>query len=365
MPVLQLRSHSPIGGPIQSEPVDGSETAMRISLGFEPDWFHRRCGVDFGEQWHTDPYYRHESLVRMKQELHRAFPAVSDWDPANREDTWTLSGCYGTYLLNRVFGFNLEYAPNLWPWPDVSYRGSISLEMFARMKVEELLAGPFMAELFRQMDAIEREGGKIHGYLDWQGVLSNAFNLCGQTIFTEMVYNPQLVHDFFSLICDVMITVARKVQARQRESGFFIDQLSVNNCTISMVSPKYYRKFGLPYDRRIAESFERFGVHTCNLDVTPYLETVAELPLGYLDIGIMSDMKRVKATFPQARRALIYSPIRLAGASPEELRADMELVYQELAPCDVVIADIQATTPDSRVNELLEICRELESEVTG
>jgi len=39
----------------------------------------------------------------------------------------------------------------------------------------------------------------------------------------------------------------------------------------------------------------------------------------------------------------------------------MERVYRELAPCDVVMADIQASTPDKRVNELLEICSNLAS----
>jgi hypothetical protein len=38
----------------------------------------------------------------------------------------------------------------------------------------------------------------------------------------------------------------------------------------------------------------------------------------------------------------------------------MEQIYLELAPCDVVLADIQATTPDSRVNELLDICHKIE-----
>jgi hypothetical protein len=36
-------------------------------------------------------------------------------------------------------------------------------------------------------------------------------------------------------------------------------------------------------------------------------------------------------------------------------------VHRELAPCDVVMADIQWTTPDQRVNEFLEICRSLGS----
>jgi hypothetical protein len=39
----------------------------------------------------------------------------------------------------------------------------------------------------------------------------------------------------------------------------------------------------------------------------------------------------------------------------------MEKIYNELSPCDIVMADIQATTSDKRVNELLQICKNLES----
>ena len=55
MPILQLRNHIPISGPARREPADGTETSMRVSLGFEPAWYHQRCGVDLGERWHKDP----------------------------------------------------------------------------------------------------------------------------------------------------------------------------------------------------------------------------------------------------------------------------------------------------------------------
>jgi hypothetical protein len=132
---------------------------------------------------------------------------------------------------------------------------------------------------------------------------------------------------------------------------------------MNMISPRAYREFVFPYDKRIAESFERFGVHTCNWNVTPYLEELRRLPkVGYLDMGMMSDMKKARALFPEARRAVMYSPVKLQDAPVEEIRKDMERIYQELSPCDVVMADIQATTPDSRVNELLQICRTLEEQ---
>lgn len=361
MAVLQLRNHIPISAPARREPADGSESAMRLSLGFEPAWFQQRCGVDFTERWHSDPYYRYDTLARMKQELCRAFPSVTYWDQNCQDDLWTLSGCYGAYVIPRVFGCTLQYAPDR--WPVIVARTALSLEELAKLDVASLLAGPFVEEIFRQMDVIESAAGKIHGYLNWQGVLNNAFHICGQAIFLAMTDQPDLVQRFFSLICDVMIVLAQRVQERQRRSGFDINQLDVSNCVMNMISPRAYREFVLPYDKRIAESFELFGVHTCNWNVTPYLEELRRLPkVGYLDMGMMSDMQKARALFPEARRAVMYSPVKLQDAPLEEIRQDMARIYQELSPCDVVMADIQATTPDSRVNELLHICRTLEEQ---
>jgi hypothetical protein len=159
-----------------------------------------------------------------------------------------------------------------------------------------------------------------------------------------------------------MIELAHKVQARQRQTGFPIDFLTVSNCTINMISPEMYREFVLPYDKKIAQRFERFGVHTCNWNIDPYIDAFRELPrLGYLDMGMDSNLPRVKETFPDTRRAVMYWPTKLVDAPLSEIQEDMARVYRELAPCDVAMADMQAATPDARVIEFIAICRALAS----
>lgn len=360
MNILKLRNHIPISGPARREPADGTESDMRVSLGFEPAWFHRRCGVNFIEKWHKDPFYRYETLVKMKKELCQRFPSVSYWNEEYKDDLATISGCYGAYVIPKIFGFPLVYEEDRWPVLDKNKKKLTEKEM-EKLNIDNLLSNPFAEELFNQIDIIESEWGKIHGYLNWQGVLNNAFHLRGENIFTDFYDKPTLVHYFFSTICEVMIRLAQKVQKRQRESGFYINHFCVSNCTVNMVSPQIYREFLFPYDKRIAESFERFGMHTCNWEVTPYLEEIKKLPkVGYLDMGIMSDLKKVKKMFPEARRAVMYSPVQLKEASLGDIQKDMEKIYKELSPCDVVMADIQATTGDERVNELLNICKNLE-----
>jgi hypothetical protein len=182
--ILQLRNHIPISAPARREPADGTESDMRVSLGFEPAWYHRRCGVDLGEQWHTEPRYRHDALAKMKEELCRAFPSVDYWDLGYEDDLWTISGCYGAYVIPWILGCSLQYTPDR--WPVIAARPQLSPEAIEELTVESILSGPRMEELFKQMDIIESEAGKIHGYLNWQGVLNSPFNLRGQDVFLDL-----------------------------------------------------------------------------------------------------------------------------------------------------------------------------------
>ncbi len=50
-----------------------------------------------------------------------------------------------------------------------------------------------------------------------------------------------------------------------------------------------------------------------------------------------------------------------ADRSETDMRADMEKIYRELSPCDIVMVDVQFDTPDKRVTDLLSIYRELEA----
>ncbi len=333
---------------------------MRCSVGFEPAWFHHRCKADFSESWHRDPVIRHNSLRTLRDVLRAAFPGVEPWGSMGDEALATLSGCYGAYVIPRVFGLPLRYAPDR--WPQLEPGSTLSVQQIEQLEPQRLLSSPAVEELFEQMNTMERRWGRIHGYLNWQGVLNNALHIRGQEIFLDIHDRPDLARHLFRTACETMILLARAVQERQRRSGFHVDHFCVSNCTVNMVSPQVYRAFLLPLDATIALSFERFGVHTCDWNVTPYIDALKELPkLGYLDMGMQSDMRRVRETVPWCRRAVMYPPVRLEHASWEDIRADFEKIRRDLSPCDIVLADITVTTPDERVRQVLDLCRQLEA----
>jgi hypothetical protein len=141
-----------------------------------------------------------------------------------------------------------------------------------------------------------------------------------------------------------------------------VNFITVSNCLVNMVSPEQYKEFLLPLDTRMAEAFGRIGVHNCAWNADPYMDDYARIPhLGYIDMGLESDLSRARKVFPQARRALMYKPTDLANKSLKDIREDVERIARDYGPCDIVAADIEAGTPDRRVLEFIEICDEFNS----
>ncbi|MBX3180347.1 MAG: hypothetical protein KF886_23610 [Candidatus Hydrogenedentes bacterium] len=353
----QLRSYIAPAAPATRAPCDGTESDLRIEFGFTPKWYRERCGIDFSETWHLNPVYRRETLVAMRGALNRHFPELRLGGDDPESAPGTLDGVHGALTMSRIFGVGANYYPDNWPAARHEY---LSDAQSAQLAVPDLSANPVFSQIMEQAETLAREYGRIEGYINWQGVLNNAFRLRGDQIFMDMMINPELAHHLFDVISETMIEGMRILYARQKESGVVVRHATVSNCVVNMVSPDQYREFLFPYDRRIAEAFEHFGIHNCAWNVDPYIADYARIEkLGYVDMGLDSDLEQARRLCPQARRALMYTPTDLVSKGLTELRGDLERIYRELGPCDVVMADIEHDTPDQRVIDLARIAREI------
>ncbi len=380
-----LRNHIPLSGPATREPSDGNESPLRVSLGFTPRWYRDRLGIDFGEAWHLDPVYRYEQSIRMRQLLQETFPAVDYFKLRLRNggsaeagsfcpECATISSVFGIMLVSSCYGLQLTYREDNWPdaaggahldketLTDLIARGPFDFSRPASIDRTLPGGGLTIKALFAQMDEIARRWGPIHGYLNYQGILNIALKLRGNDIFMDLYDDPEFVKGLFGHIAQTIGDLSKTVQARQRESGFYIDLLSMSNCVMNMVSPQQYEGFVLPLDRRLSNGYARFGVHTCNWVIDPYAEYLRKIDkMDYLDTGTGSDLARLKRLFPDTRRAVLYTPGEAESKTLAEIHADLERIAQEYAPCDIVLADVETTMPDTRINDFLAMAKELES----
>jgi len=250
-------------------------------------------------------------------------------------------------------------------WP-VAHGIPLTDEQAMAVKPVDLSRAPFLDRILGQMDRIGQLTGTIRGFLNWQGVLNTAFRLRGQQIFIDLLEKRSLAEHLFECVAETMVGGMRVLYQRQRQAGQDYDFASVSNCVVNMVSPTLYREGLLPFDAWIRDEFPVFGIHNCAWRVDPYLEPYREIPeLGYVDMGLESDLEKARRLFPEARRNVLLTSMYLASRSDEELRADLENVARDLAPCDVGLPDIEVDVPDDRILYVLDVCQELSERFRG
>lgn len=356
----QLISYIAPAAPATRQPATGDEPFLRPEIGFTPNWYRTAIGVDFGRRWHTDPAYRRQTLLVMRNELQRRFPEtrIGGIDRPDKPLDM-LTGTYGCMSVAAIYGVPIIYAEDNWPNCEHCY---LSDDETDNLEPPDLDGNTFFQELMAQVDWITAREGRVEGFINFQGVLNNAYRLRGEKLFYDMLDSPQRCRHLFDCICTTMTEAAKRLYEQQLKSGVKVDFFTVSNCLVNMVSPEQYRDILLPFDCRIAEAFGCIGIHNCAWNADPYIDDYAGVPhLGYIDMGLDSDLARARKTFTHARRALMYPPTDLANKSMETIQTEMERVAREYAPCDVVVADIEADTPDERVLAFLELCSQINS----
>ncbi len=354
----QLLYYIPLSAIPGRRPADGTESFLRPEVGFNPNWFHVRCGIDFSERWHEDPGFRLETLRVMADEVRRRFPdhAFSGLDP-DGEPRDALTGAFGAAAMGRILGLSIRYFPNAWP---ANGGPSLPDDAPARLEPPDLVGNAFFQGILRQADRAAELTGTAEGYLHWQGVLNTAYRLRGEAVFTDLIEDPPRAHRVFEVVTTTMIEGARALYAHQRRHGFEVRFLSVANCMLNMIGPAQYREHLLPYDRRLREAFEVFGIHNCAWSIDPHMEAYAGIrDLAYIDMGLDSDLRRARRLFPRARRNLLYTPMDLKRKPWAAIRADLNRIAEELGPCDLGLPDIEADVPDERILAVLGYCREV------
>jgi len=344
--------------PARRRQATGQEPFMRPEIGFTPRWFRTALGIDFGEKWHTDPAYRRETVLAMRGELRRRFPGskIGGIDKPDKPLD-LLTGVYGGNVVAMIYGVPAIYAEDNWPNCEHKY---LSDEEADNLEPPDLDTNPVFGDIMRQVDWIEQSEGQILGFLNWQGILNNAQRLRGEKIFFDIIDSPDRCRHLFECIYSTMSAGLRRLHARQKKSGVDIEFVTVSNCLVNMISPEQYRELFLPFDLRFEKEFGRIAIHNCAWNANPYIEDYSKVKnLGYIDMSMDSDMTRVRELIPNARRAIMYTPMDLANKSWDEIREDMEKIAREYGPCDIVAADIEAGTPDERVQALIDLCEEI------
>jgi len=351
----QLISYIAPSAPARRRPASGDEPFLRPEIGFTPKWYREALGIDFGERWHTEPAYRRDTIISMGRELKRRFGDSNiGWVQNPDEPADLLTGTFGGCGVAAIYGIPIIYAADNWPNCAHQY---LSADQVDKLEPPHLDSNPFFNSLMEQVEWLAQKIGRVEGYINWQGTLNNAYRLRGEEIFLDIALEPARAKHLFECVTTTMIDATQRLHERQRQTGVDIQFFTISNCLVNMVSPELYRDVLLPFDKRIADTFGLIGIHNCAWNADPYIQHYATIPnVGYIDMGLESNLAKAKEAFPGVRRAIMYTPMEMSSKPLVEIKKDLKRIACEYAPCDIVFADIESDTPDERVIKVIELC---------
>lgn len=338
-------------------PAKGNEPALRVEVGFNPSWFISRCDIDLGERWHKDPTYRLQAWELMAAEVKKTFPGRNIGRVLEDGSPDLLTGMYGTLPIPLAFGMDSTYYSDQWP---ACHGDTLTDDQVDALTVPDLDNNVLFQDMLEQVETVHGLTGSTQGFMNWQGVLNTAFRLRGQDIFMDIIEDPARAHHLFDVVAETMISAHKKFYARQSEFGVDYHFGNISNCVVNMVSGDQYAEHVFPFDLKIRNEFRDFAIHNCAWNATPYLETYGKFPgLGYVDMGLETDLVKAKYSCPDARRNLLYTSMDLKNKSENEIRKDLERTALEFAPCDIGLPDIEADVPPERICYVMDLCEEL------
>ncbi|GMR23859.1 MAG: hypothetical protein BMS9Abin37_2333 [Acidobacteriota bacterium] len=359
-PSQPLVSYIAHAAPATRRPASGNEPFLRPEVGFTPKWFKDALDIEFGERWHTDPAFRRETIAAMSTETRKRFGTRTDLGILQHPDepVDVLTGTYGALLVPGIYGVPLQFQDVDWPW---SQPGQFLDDRAAdTLEPPDLEDNPFWEQFMSQLDWIDHHVGRLEGFMNWQSVVNNSYRLRGEELFIDMILEPNRVKHVFDCVSETMIDGMRRLYARQKKSGVELTHCTISNCMVNLLSPEHYQELVLPHDRKLAEAFATVGVHNCAWNADAYVPHYATLPgVGYIDMGLESDLVEAKRAFPKARRALMYTPMDVREKPVETIEQDLDRFAREYGPCDLVLADIESGTSDQRILDIFDLCERL------
>jgi MtaA/CmuA family methyltransferase len=156
--------------------------------------------------------------------------------------------------------------------------------------------GRRMSDRIAATEALRGQVGGEVPIMGWvEGALAEAADLRGMgSLLMDLYDRPEWLRELLEQCVEVEIAFARA----QVEAG--ADIIGLGDAVASQVSPRMYREFALPYERRIFEAVHEMGalarLHICG-DTTRLLPDLVESGADIIDIDWMVDIREVADVF--------------------------------------------------------------------
>jgi len=223
--------------------------------------------------------------------------------------------------------------------------------LLASLRPPDPFAGR-MLDRVRAVESFRRQVGRqllIEGWIE--GPCAEAADLRGiNRLMTDFFDDPNFVHDLFEFIIEMELRFARA----QAEAG--ADIMGVGDAAASLVGPRVYEQFVLPYEKRLIDGLHAMGLkvrlHICG-NIRRILSGIATLGCELVDIDYMVPMTEARQNMPAQLLCGNLDPVKaLRAGTPETITAAVAQCHQAAGARFVVGAGCEVPRDTAAANLL-------------
>jgi MtaA/CmuA family methyltransferase len=230
----------------------------------------------------------------------------------------------------------------------------------SRLKVPDPLGGGRMHDRVRAAALLkECVGGKklIEGWIE--GPCAEAADLRGiNTLMVDFFDDPAFVRDLFEFIVEMELPFAKA----QVDAG--VDIMGIGDAAASLVGPRIYEQFVLPYERRLVDGVRAMGakvrLHICG-NIRRIVAGAGSLGCDVVDIDWMVPLEQARReTGPRQVLAGNIDPVSvLRNGTPDSVTKALRECYRQAGANYIVAAgcEVPRDTPAENVLAMRDFAR--------
>lgn len=303
-----------------------------VQFSFSEDWHNHRYGVDFSEDFWTDPIRRTDAYMELSYLRAKTFPGteLGSLEPAPRP---LASDQYGHRFIPALFGCKIVYLKDQAPSAEPM---QADFDQLAALDIPDLRNNDVVRKALDDAKQMKAKYGFADGYINTGSPLNAAISIFGEDFLACCAMEPEIAQHVLKIMAKTFIrlmyeysdVVSPPVRIDRRGDG-------LGNCPAIMFSPKMYKQVILPVDLWYRAYFKDFSIHHCGI-FDRYAELYTALSPTSLDVGGGSNYRLLRKHFPSTVCSYIVNPEHYEGKSREEIDALIRGIITEGGPADKI-----------------------------
>jgi MtaA/CmuA family methyltransferase len=234
--------------------------------------------------------------------------------------------------------------------------------MLSKLSVPDPAAGRRMSDRVEAVALLKRMAGADRIVEGWvEGPCAMAADLRGlNTLMFDFHDDPEFVRELFDFVVEMELRFARA----QIEAG--ADLIGVGDAAASLIGPKLYRDFVLPYEQRLITGIQRSGgrtrLHICG-NTKRILADMGRAGADIVDLDFLAPMKDAREAMGSGQVLLgNLDPVRIVrNGTPEDVTSAIRGCYEAARPRYIAGAgcELPRGTPEANVRALTTFVRTL------